>query len=445
MIIRDYQQRLIDETRAAIAAGHRRVLVVVPTGGGKTVVASEMIRSAVGRAKRVLFLAHREELLRQSVDKLAACGVDDVRVIRAGSVLGNHDAPVTVASIGTLCRPRWAVVCPPADVVVVDEAHHAVASTWRTILDRYPHAVIVGLTATPQRADGTPLGDAFQSMVIGPTVAELVARGHLVTCRVFAPDRQLEAGEVAQSPADAYALHGNGERAIVFCANVEHARRVAAEFTVPTEVITGETRDRSAMLARFASGETRVIVNVYVLTEGFDDPSVGVCILARNPAHDGTYLQMVGRVLRPSPGKTHATLIDLCGSVHAHGLPDEPRTYTLDGEGIRASNREALKQCTTCGACYRTAPVCPECGVVAAAAPASLPDVIGAAIGAITQREARPMPFLAMTSKFTSRCTACGGPVRIGDAILWRKGEKPHHARCGKAASVEELTRWVTG
>jgi superfamily II DNA or RNA helicase len=258
-----------------------------------------------------------------------------------------------------------------ADGVLVHNCHHVAAKTWRRISDAYSKAWLLGLTASPQRADGSPLGDVFDSMVVGATVKQLTELGHLVPCRVWAPPQILETGELAVSPVDAYLQHGQGERAITFCVTKQHAETTAAEFNgrgIPAAVVHGQLSKmmRAQILAWFREGQIRVICNVHVLTEGFDDPAVAVCILCRKPEHDGTYIQMAGRILRPAPGKTHATLIDLCGSSLSHGTPDMDRTFSLDGKGIAKADREQIRQCPSCGGVFLTADMeagcCPQCG-----------------------------------------------------------------------------------
>jgi len=366
--LRPYQMRAIAQLRERIRGGSRAVLCVLPTGGGKTVLALEMVRRHIAMGGRVLFLAHRTELIKQSAATFVRGGVQSVRVINAGRSVGDRDAPVTVASIPTLATKRWLDDLPTATLVIFDEAHHTRASSWERIAAHYSTSVLVGLTATPERADGRALGDIFTSIVVVSTVRELTDLGFLVPCSVFAPTEYRSA--LAADPADAYEEHANGRRAIIFCSTIAHARQVAEDLTkrgVPAACVDGKiaASDRARHLERFRTGELRVVTNVAVLTEGFDDPGVEVCILARACDHVGLYLQIVGRVLRPAPGKESALLIDLRGVVHrpTHGLPDDERTYSLEGEAIRRSEAlPPLKQCKRCGYCGRTWRACPECG-----------------------------------------------------------------------------------
>lgn len=437
MNLRPYQDRAISDLRASYASGRRAPCLVCPTGAGKTVIAAAIIRAAVQRGRRVLMLAHRQELITQTVAKLSASGVYDVRTIQAAADLGSRDALVAVASIPTLTG--WGDRMPAADLVVFDECHHAVATTWARIADRYASAHLLGLTATPQRGDGKALGDMFDALVIGSTVRELTDLGHLVPCRVWAPSETLGQGELVLSPAQAYLQHAEGQRAVVFCSTLEHANTIAAEMNeagIPTGVVHGNGGNaaRADVLSRLASGTLRAVCNVHVLTEGWDLPVVSVCILARKPVHMGTFLQMVGRVLRPAPDKDSALLLDLCGSVHVHGTPDMDREYSLDGKGISAVKREPIRQCPSCGSVF-LAPadnICPHCSMMLPARAMKMPHSIGGVLVDLATLPKLPprAVTLSITAKFPSVCTRC--PIRIaaGDQIFWTRGSKPRHVQC---------------
>ncbi len=424
MNLRPYQTRAIDELRAQYQAGRRAPCLVLPTGAGKTVVAAEIIRSAAARKRKVLFLVHRTELLSQSVSKLEAAGVTNLRIIRAGQDLGSDQAPVTVASIPTLSR--WPTP-PKADLVVFDECHHVMANTWTRLANSYADSLLLGMTATPQRSDGKPLGDIFDSIVVGSTVRELTDLGHLVPCRVWAPAVLPGAGEIAADPAEVYRQHGGNQRAVIFCVTVEHAETIAASMTVPTRVVHGamSARLRAEVLAEFAAGTVRAICNVHVLTEGFDCPAATVCILARKPEHAGTFLQMVGRVLRPAPGKTEALLLDLGGSVWQHGTPDADRTFALEGEGIvRDDDRQPLRQCPTCGGVFVSKPgPCPQCGAPMPYKPVEAPRANGQGIAELTTPKMSAADVLRQNLQRVARRTrrSMEWVDRAHAAILGRK------------------------
>lgn len=445
MKLRPYQIKAVDDVRAQYLAGYRAPVLVMPTGAGKTQVAAFIISSALERGNRTLFLAGRTELLDQTVDKLRGAGVESIRLIQASRDVGPKDAEVTVASIQTLTTKRWAGKMPPAELVILDECHHGSAVTWAHVISQYPHARRLGLTATPERADGKPLGDLFDCLVTGPTVRELTDAGHLVECIVFPPSggQKIDSG-IALDPVAAYQRHGNGERAIVFCVSREHSARTEAEFlaagiaceTIDGTMARGARRDT---LKRFRAGEIRVLSSVGVLTEGWDDPGCSVAIMVRGFGHPGLWIQCAGRILRPHPGKTHARLIDLVGSVYEHGTPDAERTYSLDGDAISKVVRDAIRQCLACGAVYRPGARCPNCGVESAPMPFAPPAATGEGLTEIRGTVA-PSPrreyVRTIVAQYSGRCASCRGPIAQGDKILWATlARKAQHLDCNRRAT----------
>ena len=369
MDLRPYQVQAINEAREHILAGRKSVLVVLPTGSGKTRCAAEFVTRHLSGdpSRRVLWLAHRAELIDQAATRIHRDGIAerDIRRIVGGKSLGYPDARVTVASIQTLVARN---LTPASTLVVFDEAHHFVAREYGRIASAYGDAIRIGLTATPERADWTPLGDLFNAMVAPISVAELTTMGVLVPCDVIAPDYQDRS--LAESPVEAYQKFTPQGRAVVFCQTVDHARQVATEFTaagLSAAAVDGGTRSdvRARMLDDFQHGRVRVLVNCMVLTEGWDAPCADTCILARGVGSVSMYLQTVGRVLRSFPGKDKATLIDLRGAVHQWGMPDDEREYSLEGRGISSKKEkvEPITKCNNCGAVFRYGPTsCPRCG-----------------------------------------------------------------------------------
>ncbi len=365
MKLRDYQSRAVRGVYREWSHGRRTVLVVVPTGGGKTIIALHVIMQALATNERVLFVVHTRDLLRQTVKTLRAA-LGNVTVSA-----DNPHAPVFVATVqGLMTREKL----PQAHLIVLDEAHHHIADEWGKVVRRYPMARILGLTATPERQDGRPLGDLFEALVVGALYSELIEAGHLVDCMVYQPpsDGSVNSGDLACNPVDAYEKHAPGSRAFCFAHNVKLAKRWANEFDErghPAGVIVGTTPNKGALgrerlIEQFSAGSLDVLSNVYCLTEGIDVPAAATCILARSCRHVGTFLQMVGRILRPSEGKTLAVLIDLSGATHLHGMPTEDREYSLEGEGIRRINPGSLRTCPECGCTAPSGASCPECGFV---------------------------------------------------------------------------------
>lgn len=357
---RDYQLRAVEGCRAAYRRGTRAVLLVVPTGGGKTVIGSLVVEGALARGRRVLWLAGRREL----VDQAAARLPGRVGIVMAGRPR-DLDAPVQVASLDTIVGQD----VPPVDLVVYDEAHHAVAATSRQVLERHPRAYVLGLTATPVRSDGVALGDVFGELVLGPSVRELIADGHLVPCEVLAP-RRLH-GTLSEDPVTAWTNYGQGRPGFAFHATVDGSKAFVArlhEAGVTAAHVDSQTPAavRARAVEAFRQGEVECLSSVHVFTEGVDVPRAAVCLLARGCGNAGTYLQMVGRVLRPYPGKDVARVIDLRGVVHDHGLPDDDREWSLEGvQGrARASDRQPITQCQACGYVWRwvASGPCERCG-----------------------------------------------------------------------------------
>lgn len=329
--LRDYQRRTVDAVRAHWVGGVRSVCVVAPTGAGKTRMGEELVEGE----EPAVWVTHRRELVTQTHDRLAIrFGKGAVGQIMPGEYASPR-ARIQVATVQTLLA-RGAR--PPATTIALDEAHHYVAEDWRALVDAYPDARIFGLTATPERGDGEPLGDIFGAMVVSSSYSKLVSDGHLVPARVYRPETQL-GNDLATDPVTAWRLYSEGSRAFVFCGRVADAHSWARAFRdsgVRAAVIEAATprTERDEALALLARGTVRVVVNVNTMTEGVDVPEARTIILARSFGHVGGYLQAAGRGLRPSKDKPDMILVDLVGASIRHGLPTDDRTYSLSGRAI---------------------------------------------------------------------------------------------------------------
>lgn len=367
----DHQREAARGVGAAWAKSPRKsVLLVLPTGSGKTMTAAHAALNAVARGLCVLWLAHRDELLTQAIDRLTRDGVpvECVGLISAGRPSTNATAPVQVASVQTL--RAWDRDARPfvgaRVLIVIDEAHHATAETYRTIRESYPGAYVLGLTATPARSDGVGLGAVFDQLVAPVSVPQLIERGLLVPTDVVGPAKYSK--DLALDPVDAWRRWAGDRQTVAFCSSVPEARDLARAFNaagIAAGCVDGETGsdERKRVLQAHRAGALRVVTNVFVLTEGYDDPGLDVVLLARSCSAGG-YQQMVGRVRRRGarPEK-RALLIDLRGVVHVHGLPDEASEYSLEGAGIRkAVETQAIRTCDACGAIFKLQAVCPRCG-----------------------------------------------------------------------------------
>jgi DNA repair protein RadD len=398
-ILRPYQVQAVADFEESVAAGQRRLLLVAPTGSGKTIIFCAIIKKFVERYKNVLVISHRREIVAQTSAKLYANG------IRHGIIQAGNDprpmASVQVASIATLWLRgvrNKVMPLPPAHLLIVDEAHHAPATTYRKIIATYPDAVLLGATATPCRGDGRGLGGIFEKIIECPQVAELIEQGFLIKTRVYAPVNpnltgvRTVAGDYVESQLadrmDRAKLIGDivthwhkfGERrkTVVFAVNVAHSIHIRDEFVragVRAEHIDGSTPkpERDATLARLGSGEIELVSNCMVLTEGWDMPEIGCCILARPTKKMGLYRQMIGRVLRPADGLVDAVVLDHSGAVFRHGLPEDHVEWTLDPDRKATSPAHTarsttqigkLLECTQCSALRLGGQPCPACGFI---------------------------------------------------------------------------------
>jgi superfamily II DNA or RNA helicase len=347
-----------------------------------------MAKKAAEKGANTWFIVHRRELVKQSVKSFNNVEVPH-GVISAGFMEAKR-LHVQIASIQTLAKrfDRY----PKPSLIIFDECHHVAAGSWDKIYKQFPEAYFIGLTATPQRLDGTGLGKWFQRIVRGPSVAWLIENKFLVPYKMYAPGHlnlsgvhtrmgdfvNSELTNVVDRPTitgDAikhYTKHAAGKRAVVFCVSVAHSKHVVEQFNqagIPAVHVDGETptEERDNSIRRFENGEVKILSNVELFGEGFDLPALEVAILLRPTQSLGLYLQQVGRALRPSPGKGHAIILDHAGNCERHGLPDEDRQWVLDsyeapkGQGVGAGL--SVRVCPKCFAAqYSGKPVCLYCG-----------------------------------------------------------------------------------
>jgi superfamily II DNA or RNA helicase len=405
--LRDYQIKAVDDIEREMIGAARHVLFTLPTGGGKTEIAKKIAENAVvERGERVLILTHRREILNQTSRKLSVANLDH-GLIQAGLNL-DLEYPIQVASIQTFwhrCMLRKKITPPHADLVIIDECHHTRARAWALILDAYKNSCRLGLTATPCRSDGKGLGNYFDVLIEGPPVAELTPKW-LVPVIYYAPTEpdlrgvKTQAGDyVINQLSDRmnrkdlvgdivsnWFKFGQGRKTICFAVDVGHSISIRDEFIkadVKAEHLDAKTPkpDRDAILDRLASGETQIVTNCMVLTEGYDCPIASCIILARPTKQLGLYRQMAGRGLRPAEGKSNLVLIDHSGAVYKHGLLEDPIIWSLSTDkqaenpthakrSIEATSR--LVECSQCGAMRTAGEKCSHCGFL----PQRRPDAI---------------------------------------------------------------------
>lgn len=389
-MLRPYQIDLVNRARANFVRGLKSQILALPTGGGKTMLTASMIKSSLAKGKSALFIVHRRELVEQSANAFESLGIP-FGIIAAGEP-ENYDRKVQIASIQTLSR-RLSKLRYEPDLIVFDECHHTAANNWAELFKHFSASFKIGLTATPCRLDGKGLAAFYQDIVQGPSMSQLISQGFLSDYKLFAPSQidvsgvhtkmgdyiRSELAEIVDTPKITgdvireYKKLANGKRAAVFCINVEHSKHVTEQFNlagIKAEHVDGSSdrEYRSAAIDRFRRGETLVLSNVEIFSEGFDISSIECAILLRPTKSLSLYLQQVGRALRPAPGKDFAIIIDHVRNVQMHGLPDDDRDWSLDGVKSKIKKNElSVKICKTCFAALRiTASVCNYCGTTIA-------------------------------------------------------------------------------
>ena len=374
--LRDYQVDLIAQIEAAIAQGHRRIMLQLPTGAGKTRCFVELVKNHrfapyADGVYNCLIIAHRTELIDQAKkylkQELRDTSYIHIGIIKAGRELSPR-CSIQVASIQTLNskldRKQWV---PPAGLVIIDEAHHATAKSYQKAIEHYSNAIILGVTATPIRTDGKGFKDSFDILIKGPSINELTAQQHLCPFRLFAYYIQrinlrnvstragdfdlnqladaVVTSEVRADLVKTWEQYAKGKRTVVFAVNIQLSKEYAEAYCnagYVAEHVDGETPDgeRDKILERFTKGETQILCNCSIVTEGFDLPEMECVQIVRPTKSLSLWLQMVGRSLRYAEGKT-AIILDHTDNYERLGLPDAERNWTLDG--IDRNSQKSVK------------------------------------------------------------------------------------------------------
>lgn len=410
MKLRPYQEEVEAAIYAEWNGGARNVCAVLPTGAGKTVLFTKIMKDHVS----AMAIAHRQELVSQMSVTLGRHGVRHSIVAplptikdivskhmrELGKVWYDSRGACVVAGVDTLIRREGDY--SKIKLWVGDECHHFQrGNKWGKAADLFPNARGLGVTATPERADGKGLGShntgVFDAMVVGPSMRELINSGSLTDYRIFAPPNNLDLSDVKITASGDYSRDGackavrkskvignvvehykgfaSGKLGVTFATDVETATEISAQFNaagVPSEVVSAKTKDsvRSAILEKFKRREILQLVNVDLFGEGFDLPAIEVVSMARPTQSYGLFVQQFGRALRPLDGKERAIIIDHVGNVQRHGLPDAPRTWSLDAREKRGSSQTVgsipVKVCPSCTGVFEALfKDCPYCGYYA--------------------------------------------------------------------------------
>lgn len=403
--IREYQNELIEATRLAFLE-HNSVVMQSPTGSGKTLTTAYIVNSAMQKGKRCIFCVHRIELVRQTSTAFDKVGIAHGFITAAEDY--DSTCLVHIAGIDTLRRRLEEVLAP--DLLICDEGHRYMADSYKKVVDYWPNAKKLIITATPERLDGRGLKHIAQTLVLGKTPRWLIDEGYLSPYRVFAPsepdlkDVKTVAGdynvnqlayamdkkEITGNAFEHYKKHCEGMQAIVFAVNIEHSKNIAQQFNeaqIPAAHLDGKfgKLEREDVIERFRYGEIRVLSNVNILTEGLDVPNVQVAILLRPTKSLSLFLQMVGRALRPvyaegfdletkdgrnaaiaASEKKHTIVLDHAGNCKRHGLPAIDRHWSLEGKKGRPKPKIVNATCLECFHVWEKKPnepiICPICG-----------------------------------------------------------------------------------
>jgi DNA repair protein RadD len=371
-ILRPYQNDSVAEIRAAFARC-RRVLFVLPTAGGKTMIFVYITPHAAAKGKPVMILAHRQEIADQISAALSAAGVTHGRIQPGYAMTSDL---VQVGMVQTVAR-RLDTLLEPT-LLVIDECHHSVSKTYAKIAIAWPNAKVLGVTATPERLDGIGLGEAFDEMVLGPDVRELINAGYLAPFRYLAPTLAIDLSHVRSLGADYIAT--DLERVIdqdgITGDVVEHyqkhlAGRCGGDTAVAEPLCdmfsvlhrdaegdrgtidgTMSSDQRRALVNKLRDGDVRVLTSCEIISEGFDAPAVGGAILLRPTQSFALFRQQIGRCLRPKPDGSTAVIVDHVGNVFRHGLPDAPHEWSLNSKKrTQANPQQAAAGCRKCQAC----------------------------------------------------------------------------------------------
>ena len=398
--LRDYQQALLEQAVAGLIPSKVRVMLQLPTGGGKTHIAGALLRRWLHDGRKAVWLTHRTELADQTCGMLADAGVSAISLKTWES---GNDAPsvpngVVILMAQTVGRRTsrmqiWGKYRGD-DLLVIDEAHHATADGWERAIDQWPGRVI-GLTATPWRLSVREGFDhLFSKLHCGPQVSELQGDGWLCQARVFMPKPEevirggaintigeyLESGieQANQDRPDVmtagalrfWQFHAAGRQTLVYAISQDHARNLVAVFNdagIPAAVILSDTppQERDNAIKSFADGTLRVLVNVAVATEGFDLPDASCIVITRPTMSLALYLQMVGRGLRPKANGGGCLILDLAGNAEIHGLPEDTREWSLHPRGSNPSGDAPVIRCEKCDAVSPAASQnCVNCGAL---------------------------------------------------------------------------------
>ncbi len=419
--LRPYQQDLINNCKQALRDGYKAPCLVLPCGGGKSIITADIAKGATDKSNRVLFLVHRKELCEQIENTFRKYGVNkvlaDVMMVQTAS--------------------RRLDKLPKYSLIITDEGHHCKANTYRKIYDYYMNIPRIFVTATPCRLGGDGLQGVCDVLIEGPTVKQLIDMGNLSQYRYFAPtladfskvhsvagdfntsevNQILNKNKIYGDVIKYYRKLADGKQGICYCVNVEHSKEMARMFRengIAARHIDGDTDAsiRADIIRQFRTGECKMLCNVGLISEGFDVPNCDVVILLRPTKSLSLYIQQAMRCMRFKPDKT-AIIIDHVGNYLRHGMPDDDREWGLDKKQTarkKATNDEgklAIRNCKNCFGTFESKhDVCPYCGAAYVIERKELEQMQEVQLQEIKEAEKQQAREIAMTKSNIAECNS---------------------------------------
>lgn len=374
--LRYYQEELKNKCREAFKK-YKRVIMLAPCGSGKTITSTSIINDSVKKGNKVWFIVHRKELLDQAVNTLKRCEVpmDNVRVYMIQSLANRLDKIQEIPNF-----------------IILDECQHSTSKTYLRLINKFPDSYFLGLTATPCRLSGKPLGDIFQYMVSAITTEDLIKQGYLAQYDYYAPktnadftkvkikngdydteeiEKVMDNKKIYGNIIEEYQKLANNRKTIIYCASISYSKKIEKLFNdngFPAKHFDGTTpkNERDKIIEDFRNNKIKILTNVDLIGEGFDVPDCECCLLLRPTQSLSLYIQQATRCLRPNRDK-RAIIIDFVGNVFRHGMPTETRDWSLT-EKITCQNKTGERDILTrqCGNCFKVyqgiSKICPYCG-----------------------------------------------------------------------------------
>ena len=371
MELRPYQQELIDRIKQSIINGSKSVCAVLGCGGGKSVIQGVVAKNATAKGNRVLFLVHRKELCEQIQNTFSMCGVDF--------------SLCDVSMVQTVTRRIKTI--PEPSIIITDECHHCLSSSYIRIYESFPKALRLGFTATPMRMNEGGLGKVFDELIAGVKTTWLIDNNYLSPYRYFSVkvadlkglrikcgdydikqvSERMEKQKIYGDTVNTWMDKANGKKTIIYCASIKASKDTVEEFkkhNILAEHLDGETPTtrRREVIEKFRSGEVTVLSNVDLFGEGFDVPDCECVILLRPTKSLTLFIQQSMRSMRYREGKT-AIIIDHVGNVHEHGFPDDEREWSLKSKKAKPKCKVLIRECPKCFHVMRISErVCGYCG-----------------------------------------------------------------------------------